>query len=372
VTAPVTVARLWLDRFRAIDALDLELGPGLTVFVGSNAQGKTTLLEAVSWIARNKSFRGVPDNVLVQTGWDHAIVRAQVRSGARDQLFESEIRAHGRNRVQLNGSAVTRRRDLHDLLRVSVFSPDDLELVKAGPAHRREYLDDLLVALAARYDVARADYEKILKHRNALLRAGIRDTTDRTTLDVFDDQLVTAGAELIRGRLKLLEQLAGEIERAYRSLAFDDTHIACTYCCDWSDDPLVDASPEVIARAMRDGMERAHRKELERRVTLIGPHRDELLLSVNDLDARLYASQGEQRTLALALRLAGHRVVTALTASTPVLLLDDVFSELDDQRSAALVANLPTGQTLLTSAGTVPESVTAERTLRVVNGKVIE
>jgi DNA replication and repair protein RecF len=372
VSATVTVERLWLDRFRAIDGLDLELGPGLTVFVGSNAQGKTTLLEAVTWVARNKSFRGVPDHVLVQAGWDQAIVRADVRHDGREQLFEAEIRATGRNRVLLNRSAVSRRRDLQDLLRVSVFAPDDLELVKGGPAHRRNFLDDLLATLAARYEVARSDYERILKHRNALLRSGFRANAERATLDVFDDQLVVAGAEVVRGRLKLLEQLGPEIDAVYRQLATDDARVDCAYRCEWSDEPLaaVVELPEIKDR-LRAALERWHTKECERRVTLVGPHRDELYLALHGLDARHYASQGEQRTLALALRLAGHGVVTDITGTTPVLLLDDVFSELDEQRSAALVACLPPGQTLLTTAGVLPRSVAPERTLQIVGGKVL-
>lgn len=372
--ATVAVARLWLERFRAIEALDLTLGRGLTVFTGANAQGKTSLLEAVAWVARGRSFRGVPDAALVQRGWDQAIVRAEIDHDDRRQLFEAELRAVGRNRVQLNRTTVNRRQDLHDLVRVTVFSPDDLDLVKAGPAHRREYLDDLLATLARRYAAARTDYERILKHRNALLRGGVRDATDRATLEVFDEQLISAATELVRGRLKLLDSLRPAVAAAYRDLVHDhdEVDIDIGYECEWSETPLTDVDPVAISEALRAALRRLAGREADRRLTLVGPHRDELHLTIDGLDARTHASQGEQRSLALALRLAGHRTVGALTGALPVLLLDDVFSELDRDRVDALVASLPPGQTLLTTAGALPESVHPERVLRVTNGKLCE
>ena len=372
MSATVTVARLWLERFRAIETLDVALGPGLTVFVGANAQGKTSLLESIAWVARGKSFRGVPDAALVQRGWDQAIVRAEIAHEDRRQLFEAELRAVGRNRMQLNRSTVARRQDLHDLLRVSVFSPDDLDLVKGGPAHRREYLDDLLAALARRYAAAQADYERILKHRNALLRAGVREATDRSTLAVFDEQLVVAAVELVRGRLKLLESLRPSIAAAYGDIVHDDVQVEIGYVCEWSEAPLTDLDPDAIAGELRTALRRLSTRESERRVTLVGPHRDELRLGLDGMDARTHSSQGEQRSLALALRLAGHRTVAALTGATPVLLLDDVFSELDAARVDALVASLPPGQTLLTTAGTLPASVHPERVVRMAKGKLCE
>ncbi len=366
-----TVARLWLEHFRAIETADIELGTGLTVFIGANAQGKTSLLESIAWIARGRSFRGVSDQVLVGRDHDCAIVRADVVEGARRQRFEAEIRSAGRNRVMLNGSSISRRRDLETLLRVSVFAPDDLDLVKGGPASRRDYLDDLLAALALRYDAARSDFERIVKHRNALLRAGIRDDTDRATLEVFDEQLVVAGSEVVRGRLRLVDQLRPRVTEAYDELAGVGLPIGIVYRAEWHEGPVDSDDLEELQRALRDSLVRLARKEVERRVTLVGPHRDELELRVCDLDARTHASQGEQRTLALALRLAGHRLVAEITGSTPVLLLDDVFSELDDHRASALVERLPPGQTLLTTAGSLPVGMVVEQLLRVEAGKVL-
>src|SRR6185369_11617617 len=201
------VGHLWLDDFRCLQGVDLELDPGLTVIHGANGQGKTSVLEAIAWIARSQSFRGTADGPLVRNGKDQAIVRAEIMSDDRVQLFEAEIRATGRNRVMCNKRSITRARDLHGLLRVAVFAPDDLELVKGGPSGRRVYLDELLVVLAVRYEAARTDLDRVLKQRNALLRSGVRDPSAVATLDVLDDQLVHAAGELVRGRLQLVDRL---------------------------------------------------------------------------------------------------------------------------------------------------------------------
>lgn len=367
-----SVGHLWLTDFRCLREVDVELAPGLTVLHGANGQGKTSLLEAVGWIARTRSFRGVSDAMLVRAGAEQSIIRAEVATAGREQLFEAEIRAVGRNRVHCNRQPVARARDLHGLLRVTVFSPDDLTLVKGGPAERREYLDDVLSMLAARYDAARGDFERVLKQRNALLRAGARDDEARATLDVFDEQLVHSGAELVRGRLRLIERLAPAVAAAYEDLAHDARPIGATYESEYADEPLRagDAEPGVVEAHLRAALEQRRRAELDRGITLVGPHRDELRLTIDGLDARYQASQGEQRTLALALRLAGHLVVRDVAGAAPVLLLDDVFSELDAQRAAALVHNLPPGQTLLTTASDLPPDVVAQRTLTVRAGRI--
>ena len=304
-------------------------------------------------------------------------MRAEVTTGARDQLFEAEIRVAGRNRILCNKQAVTRARDLHGLLRVTVFAPDDLALVKEGPSERRAYLDELLVMLAVRYDAARTDFERVLKQRNALLRGGVRDDDARTTLGVFDDQLVRSGAELVRGRLMLLDRLGPAVTDAYAVLADDDRPVTTRYEADWSDAPFVAREPGEtptgdIEQSLRDALERRRRAETERGLTLVGPHRDELRFEIDGLEARTQASQGEQRTLALALRLAGHQVVTEITGAAPVLLLDDVFSELDGSRADALVQHLPAGQTLVTTAGMLPPDISPDRRLRVAGGAVTE
>ncbi len=371
------LVRLWLSDFRCYHELDLSLPAGFTVVMGGNGQGKTSLLEAVAWIATARSFRGVPDAALVREGAANAIVRAELERDGREQLVEVEINPTGRNRMLVNRQHVSRRRELTSALRVTVFSPDDLDLVKGGPGERRRYLDELLVTIAPRYDVARAEYERVLRHRNALLRGGVRTGEERDTLAVFDEQLVQAGGELVRGRLRLTSRLTPVVADAYRALASDDAGIDAAYVGEWAEGPV---GPDVtgteaagvVEERLRDALGAHRRQELDRGMTLVGPHRDEWRLRVDGLDARTHASQGEQRTLALALRLGGHRVGADVIGEEPVLLLDDVFSELDPERARALVAELPEGQTLLTTAGVVPAAVHPERRLRVHAAKLEE
>ncbi len=365
------LAGLWLTDFRCYEEATLRFPPGVTVICGANAQGKTSLLEAVGWAATGKSFRGVPDSALVRAGCDAAIVRAEVVDEERVQLLEAEIKASGRNRVRLNRNTVQRSRDLLGLMRVTVFAPDDLQLVKGGPSSRRDYLDDLLAALSPRYEAARADYERVLRQRNALLRGGLRGEDAVGTLDVFDLQLAAAGAELARGRVKLLERLVPAVADAYAQLAGARTPITTTYEAEWASDGLGgDGLDGDLQAALLDAFASHRKSEVDRGVTLVGPHRDEWRLLVGGMESRTHASQGEQRTLALALRLGGHRLCGELTGSAPVLLLDDVFSELDEHRATALVRCLPATQTLVTTAGVIPPGVEAEQQLRVAGGRV--
>ncbi|HEY7133939.1 MAG TPA: DNA replication/repair protein RecF [Acidimicrobiia bacterium] len=366
------VEQLQLRDFRCFAELELTLTPGTTVLVGPNGAGKTSLLEAVGWVARAKSFRGVADAALVRRGSEHAVVRAEVVHGERRQSLEAEVRATGRNRVLLNKHPIARNRDLFGLLRVTMFAPDDLQLVKGGPAERRDYLDDLLVMSAPRYDAARSDFERVLRQRNALLKGGVRDQDDDATLAVFDEQLVRAGAEIVRGRLRLLDRLEPAIAAAYAEISDDDAVVAGTYQAEWAEAPLQASDADDVEEHLRAALDARRRHERDRGVTLVGPHRDEWRLTFDDLDGRTQASQGEQRTLALALRLAGHELIAALTGVVPVLLLDDVFSELDAPRSRALLQRLSAGQTLVTSAGSVPDGVDAQHFLAVHDGTVTE
>ncbi|MGH9175936.1 MAG: DNA replication/repair protein RecF, partial [Vicinamibacterales bacterium] len=349
----------------------LALSAGVTVVAGANGEGKTTVLEALGWAATARSFRGVPDTALVRSSADAAYLRVTVHEPDREQLLEAEIRAAGRNRVRVNRHPLARSRDLLGLVRVTIFAPDDLQLVKGGPAERRGYLDDLLVALAPRYDAVRGDFERVLKQRNALLRQGARGPDADSTLAVFDEQLVKAGTELVRGRLRLAARLLPGVIDDYRRLAAAEDDIDATYEGEWAEGSVPPAA-EDVEMLLRGALVARRAAELERGVTLVGPHRDEWRLRLNGLDARLHASQGEQRTLALGLRLAGHRVCADVVGKNPVLLLDDVFSELDPERGEALVAQLPVGQTLITTASTVPSAVHPERRLRVRGGRIEE
>jgi DNA replication and repair protein RecF len=355
------VTQLWLTDFRNYLSAELELAPGLTAVIGANGEGKTNLLEAVGYLATLSSFRGAPGEALVRAGAEQAIVRAEIDEAGRRSLLEAELRAVGRDRVLVNRQPLRRARDLLGTVRVTVFSPDDLALVKGGPAERRRLLDDTLVACAPRHDATRADLDRILRQRTTLLKqASGRLTPDvEATLDVWDAKLAEVGEVLGAARAKLVERLEPVVAKAYDDVASTAAQVTLTYDAPWRAEGLAAA----LAAARADDLRRA--------VTTVGPHRDELALSINGMPARTHASQGEQRSLALALRLGTHSVVTDTTGAAPILLLDDVFSELDPDRSAALVLHLPPGQALLTTAGPLPPSVEPERTVQVRRGRIV-
>ena len=351
---------LWLTDFRSYHQVEVDFPAGLTAIVGANGEGKTNLLEGVAYLATLGSFRGAPVEALVRQGCPAATVRAQVDREGRELLIEAELAAKGRNRIQVNRQRLTRSRDLLGALRVSVFAPDDLALVKGGPAERRGYLDDTAVAAQPRLDAVRTEVARILRQRNALLQQAAGRLSDEValTLDVWTAKLVVAGEELTQARLALLDQLQPELVAAYQRLAGRPAEVTATYRSAWLDQGLGPA------------LEAARADEVRRRVSLIGPHRDDLELGLDGMPARTHASQGEQRTLALALRLAAHQVVTTVAGTPPLLLLDDVFSELDPDRSRALVDSLGTAQTLLTTAGPLPPGAVPERVLRIAEGTV--
>jgi DNA replication and repair protein RecF len=359
------VRRLWLNDFRSYPSAEVELADGLTVILGANGEGKTNLLEGLAYLATLSSFRGAPPEAMIRDGAASAVVRAEgVREG-RELLIEAELVTGGRNRVQVNRQRLQRARDLLGALRVSVFSPDDLALVKGGPSERRRYLDDTLVALHPRYDQLRSDVERVLRQRNALLKqaaGGNRfDESAAFTLDVWDVKLTEAGEALAHARLELVARLENEIREAYRSLAglAGDVAIEARYEATWQ------------AAGLAASLAAARKDDLRRGVTTVGPHRDDVHLAIAGLPARTHASQGEQRSLALALRLAAHHVVATDTGTPPVLLLDDVFSELDPSRSDSLLHHLPEGQTVLTSAAGLPAGATPDCVLRIEHGVVV-
>lgn len=355
------VTRLEVRDFRNYTHTELHLPPGLTVVRGSNGQGKTNLIEALGYLATLSSFRGAPTEAMVRSGAAQAVIRADAERDGRQLLLEAEINPGGRSRAQVNRQPLRRSRDLLGALRVTVFAPDDLSVVKDGPGERRRFLDDALVAVHPRHDATRTDVERVLRQRNALLKqAGGRITADVTaTLDVWDLKLTEAGTALAAARRELLAQLEPVLTETYRELAGARALVRATYEAPWWEDGLGVA------------LQRARMDDLRRGVTTVGPHRDDVSLWLHDLPARTHASQGEQRSLALALRLGVHRLVAAAAESPPVLLLDDVFSELDPQRSDALLANLPAGQTLLTTAGEPPPGTEPELELRIESGTVV-
>ena len=352
------LTELWLTDFRCYPAAHLTLADGLTVIEGDNGQGKSSLLEAVAYLATLRSFRRVPTDALIRHGATSAIVRAEGSRDGRSVLIEAELTTSGRNRMQVNRQRLRRGRDLVDVLRVSVFSPDDLELVKGGPAQRRDLLDDTLAALSPADHQLRADLERVVRQRNTLLRQARGRLGDdiATTLDVWDAQLGTLGDALARRRLDVLAQLAPLLSEAYADVAGAPTPVALTY------------EPAWLEEGLGEALARSRSEDVRRQVTLVGPHRDDVGLVIGGLPARTHASQGEQRSLALALRLGTHRLVAAAWGTTPILLLDDVFSELDARRADALVRALPPGQTLLSTAGVLPPGVEPGQIVRVSAG----
>ncbi len=356
----VRLDRLWLTDVRSYGSAELELAPGLTALLGDNGQGKTNVLEAIAWLATLQSFRGAPTDALIRQGADRAVIRAEGEREGRPVLIEAELVGSGRNRVLVNRQPLKRARDLLGALRVTVCSPDDLELVKGGPGERRRFLDDALVASHPRYDALRGEVDKILKQRNALLKGsgGRLDADAAFTLDVWDAKLVESGGRLAEARQALLARLVPVLSDTYDAGATRAAEVTATYVAEWAG-----AGLEAALAASRPD-------DLRRGVSTVGPHRDDVELRIGGLPARTHASQGEQRSLALALRLASHRVVTEVTGSPPVLLLDDVFSELDPDRSDALLANLPVGQTLLTSAHGLPPKAQPDLVLEVRDGAI--
>ncbi len=359
------VRHLWLNDFRSYASADIGFADDLTVVLGANGEGKTNLLEAVGYLATLESFRGAPPETMIRDRASRAVVRAEAVREGRELLIEAELVAGGRNRVQVNRQRLQRSRDLLGALRVSVFSPDDLALVKGGPTERRRYLDGTLVALHPRFDQLRSEVERILRQRNALLKQSLGgnrfDESAAFTLDVWDAKLAEAGEALASARGDLARRIGPVIAAAYGSLTVGrKVDVAVRYEAVWAETGLTTA----LAAARRD--------DLRRGITTVGPHRDELRLAIAGLPARTHASQGEQRSLALALRLAAHHVVTTDTGTAPVLLLDDVFSELDASRSDALLHHLPSAQTVLTSAAGLPAGVEPALVLRLHDGRVVQ
>ena len=357
------ISHLELVDFRNYVSGTFELTSGTTAVIGDNGQGKTNLAEALAFLATLSSFRSVSGDALVRVGAETGIIRATVvDDDGRESLIEIELSTAGRNRVQVNRQRLQRVRDLLGTVRVTVFSPDDLILVKGSPGDRRRFLDDTLVALAVKYDTVRLEIDRIVRQRNTLLKQSGGRLTDEVavTLDVWDAKFAEIADQFGYARATLVSRLAPLVQEAYEQLAGTPTAIDLHYEPAWRTSGLATALLDVRPTDLRRG------------VSTVGPHRDELTLSIAGLPSRTHASQGEQRSLALALRLAGHRLVTERTGSAPVLVLDDVLSELDDGRSTALLGHLPAGQVIITTASELPPAARADRILRIEAGCVLD
>ena len=380
------VSHLTLHDFRSYATAEVALGPGATAFIGRNGQGKTNLVEAIDYLSRLSSHRVATDAPLVRAGAERAVVRAAVVRDGRTAILEVELNPGRANRARVNKSPLPRAREIVGLVRTVVFSPEDLSLVKGDPSERRRFLDDLLVLRTPRLAGVRADYDRVLRQRNTLLksmgaarRAHRADETGLSTLGVWDAHLARTGAELLAERLALVEQLRPYVGKAYETVARgasrDDAEIAYKPCFE------LPAVPDraALTEALLAELERRRGEEVDRGVSLVGPHRDELALSLGlgpgadatRLPVKGYASHGESWSFALALRLASYDLLRA-DGDDPILILDDVFAELDADRRAQL-ADLVAGaeQVLVTAAVAedVPAALAGVRYL-VGNGEV--
>ncbi|GAA2027770.1 DNA replication/repair protein RecF [Catenulispora yoronensis] len=355
------VTHLSLADFRSYASLELGLGGGVTAFVGPNGQGKTNLVEAIGYVATLDSHRVATDQPLVRFGAPRAIVRANVEREGRTQLVEIELNPGGANRARLNRNPVPRPREVLGVLRTVLFAPEDLALVKGDPGERRRFLDDLLVARWPRYAGVRADYDRVLKQRNTLLRTAAMARRNKTsgpnmsTLDAWDHHLATTGSELVAARLALVTALSPLVDKCYAEIAEGGaTSIGYRSTVAPEPDTTVSGLTEQFLAALGE----ARPGELDRGVTLVGPHRDEMLLELTagsgeNMPARGYASHGESWSYALALRLASYDLLRSdgSEGGEPVLILDDVFAELDAKRRRRLAERVSgADQVLITAA----------------------
>ena len=375
------VTALSLTDFRCYPQADVELGAGVTSFVGSNGQGKTNLVEALGYVATLGSHRVSSDAPLVRLGTERALVRAQIARDDRATLVEIEINPGRANRARINRSPVPRPREVLGLLRTVLFAPEDLALVKGDPSERRRFLDELLVARTPRLAGVRADYDRVLKQRNALLksassarRGGTGSGDVARTLEVWDTHLASVGAELLAARIDLVASLVPLVDKAYDTVSSGAGPASIEYVSSLGPDVELVPDRTTLADAILAAVERRRREELDRGVSLVGPHRDDLLLKLGPAPAKGYASHGESWSYALALRLASYDLLRSdgTAGGEPVLVLDDVFAELDvarRRRLADLVANAE--QVLVTAAveADVPEQLVGRR-LHVMAGTV--
>ena len=358
MTSSPYVRHVSLADFRSYPHLEVALEPGVTAFVGPNGQGKTNLVEAVVYLSTLSSHRVATDAPLVRRGAERAIVRADVVREDRSLQIEVEITNGRANKARINRSPVPRTREILGILRTVIFAPEDLALVKGDPSERRRFLDDLLVQRHPRLAGVRADYERVLKQRNALLKsagAARRSNPDemQRTLEVWDEQVASLGAEMTTARYELVELLRPRAAAAYAELIEDGDTVGMAYAASAGEGSLGDVA--AVREALLERMAERRKEELDRGITLVGPHRDDVVLTLGDGPVKGYASHGESWSAALALRLAAYDLITS-ESGAPVLILDDVFAELDTSRRAHLAARVADApQVLLTAA--VPEDV---------------
>lgn len=333
-----------LSNFRSYPSLELQPDPHTNLLVGPNGAGKTNLLEAIAYLSALRSFRRSPDEALIAVGADDAVVRGGVKGPASTHSLEVLLSRSSRRTVLLDGKRPKRNAELRTRLRCVTFLPDDLELVKGSAGYRRDVLDDLAAQRRPAAAADQADFSRALKQRNALLRqAGPQ--ADEDALAGFEEPLALAGARVVTHRWRAAEAMTPFLQAAYAALGPESVHWA--YESTWA---APGASHDDLVEALAEALAVRRRRDMERRLTTVGPQRDEPRVLLDERDSRTHASQGEQRSVVLALRLASFDVLAAEFDDPPVLLLDDVFSELDADRAAAVVGRLPGAQAFLTSA----------------------
>ena len=381
------VTHLSLIDFRNYEIAEISLEPGATVFVGSNGQGKTNLVEALGFLSTLGSHRVSSDQAMIRQGRDSAIVRARLQNGDRQFLAEVQLNRAGVNRAQVNRSPI-KMRELPRYFSSVLFAPEDIALVRGDPSGRRRFLDELLALRAPRFLGVMADYDRVLRQRNTLLKSarasGLK--ADRlSTLDIWDERLVALGSELIEARSRLVAELLPEVTAAYLAIAGADHHAQLSSRLsivggdpDADDDgSTIDTegiTADAAAELFRAALARVRRAELDRAVTLIGPHRDDLHLQLNGMPARGFASHGESWSFALSLKLAAAQVLRRESVSgDPVLILDDVFAELDESRRGRLATAIADFEQVLITAAVwedVPQALTVN-TVRIRAGRVV-
>ena len=355
------VQALNLINFRSYDEVTVECDPGVNIFVGPNGQGKTNIVEAIYYLATLSSHRVSSDQPLVKSGAESAVIRAMFVEADKSVSIDLEIKPGKTNRAKVNRSQVTRSRDILGIIRAVMFSPEDLSLVKGDPGERRIFLDETLIQRFPRFSGVKADYEKVLKQRNALLRSPNKENIE-STLEVWDDQLIKLGTEIIFHRVQLINDLQPFFIERYHTIsggqqAVSSSNVALEYQSKFMSS--VDLAPLEIASEFKDALSTRRRDELIRGVTLVGPHRDELLLTLGELPIKGFASHGESWSASLALRLASADVLRA-DGVEPIMILDDVFAELDTMRRETLVELVREApQVFITAAveGDIPMSI---------------
>ncbi len=348
----------WLSLldFRSYQSLEWKPDRGVNLLIGWNGAGKTNVLEAIGYLATLRSFRSVPDSALIRDDSGSAVIRSGIVSDERERLVEIELPRQGSRRTQVDKTRLKRAADLLGVVRVVAFLPEDLDLVKRGPAYRRDLLDEVAVQLWPAAYLDQAELERSLRQRNAFLKTGDHD---ELTLSVWDSRLAQSAGRVLARRARVIETLAPFLDEAYKEISETTSRAEIIYLPSWGSS-LGQASAADYADRVAEALEASRRHDLERRMTTVGPHRDEPGFAIDGHGTRTHGSQGEQRTMALAAKLAAHRSVTDMVGEPPVLLLDDVFSELDPNRAAALAGSLPESQTLITSAR--PEDVPIDGT----------